>query len=29
MFYFSKYNGVMSDAQVESEIDRLNAKFGL
>jgi hypothetical protein len=29
MFYFSKYIGVMSDAQVESEIDRLNAKFAL
>lgn len=29
MFYFKKYNGVMTDAQVEAEIDRLKAEYGL
>jgi hypothetical protein len=27
--YVSKYNGVMTDTQVEEEIDRLKARFGL
>lgn len=27
--YFKKFNGVMTDAEVEAEIDRLNAEYGL
>lgn len=29
LFYFAKYNGVMSDAEVEAEIDRLNLKYNI
>lgn len=29
MIYFKKYNGVLTDAEVEAEIDRLNAEYGL
>lgn len=29
VFYMSKYNGVMTDTQVEAEIDRLNFEYGL
>lgn len=29
VFYFKKYNGVMSDSAVEAEIDRLNSEYGL
>lgn len=29
LFYEAKYNGVMTDAEVEAEIDRLNARFGI
>jgi hypothetical protein len=29
LFIFKKYNGVMTDAQVEAEIDRLNSEYGL